>query len=169
MARAGGWSWGLLRRPGSHQGRQGVRRSSSVPSVTESKRRHRRRRAAAVLRVPRARIRDPRQDPGNHARWPRWWTRCGAPAPRGWSGLSIPVPSAPSPSPCAALGAGRAGSQEGEIPFSPSIPELGFSGCKIGPNIFPLKGFTNAFVYMSVLKFVPGINAVYLVLIKIAP
>jgi len=81
--------------------------------VTESKRRHRRRRAAAVLRVPRARIRDPRQDPGNHARWPRWRTRSEAPAPCDWPGLSIPVPSVPRPSPCAELGAGRAAAAPG--------------------------------------------------------
>ena len=54
IARAGCWSWGLIRGPGSQQGREDVRRRSSLPSVTESKRRHRRRRNAAVLRVPRA-------------------------------------------------------------------------------------------------------------------
>jgi hypothetical protein len=95
IARAGCWSWGLLRRPGSHQGIQNLRQRSSVPSVTEIKRRHRRRRAAAVLRMPRERIRDPRQDSGNHARWPRCRTRSEAPVPYEWPGLSIPVPSVP--------------------------------------------------------------------------
>ena len=106
MAGAGCWIWGLLRGPESQQGRQDVRRRASLPSVTGSKRHHRRRRNADVLRVPRVRIRDPRQDPGNHALRPRWRTRFGAPAPRGWSGLSIPVPGAPRLSPCAELGAG---------------------------------------------------------------
>ena len=90
IARAG-WSWGWLRRPGSHQGRQEVGRRSSVPSVTESKRRHRRRRNTAVLRVLWARIATRRQDPGNHARGPRWRTRSWAPASSGWSCPSIPA------------------------------------------------------------------------------
>ena len=62
MARAGCGSWGLLHRPGSHQGRQDGKQRSFVPFLIVNKRRHRRRRDAAVPRVPRARIRHPHQD-----------------------------------------------------------------------------------------------------------
>ena len=59
----------------------------------------------------------PRQDPGNHARWPPWRPCSGAPAPCGWLGLSIPAPSAPITPPCAELRAGwPAPPQESTIP-----------------------------------------------------
>jgi len=62
----------------------------------------------------------PRQDPGNHARWPHRRTRSGAPAPCGWPGLSIPASSAPIPPPCAELRAGLAGAAPG-IHYSSSL------------------------------------------------
>jgi len=70
-------------------------------------------------RAARAQSEDPhpRQDPGNHARWPLWRPRSGAPAPRGWLGLSIPASSAPITPPCAELRAGwPAPTQESTIP-----------------------------------------------------
>jgi len=61
----------------------------------------------------------PHQDPGNHARWPPWRPRSGAPAPCGWLGLSIPASSAPITPPCAELRAGwPAPPQESTIPRS---------------------------------------------------
>ena len=39
-----------------------------------------------------------------------------------------------------------------------AIPELKFSNSKVGPNIWSPISFTNGFGYMSVVKFVPGIN-----------
>ena len=54
---------------------------------------------------------------GNHAGWPPWRTRSGAPVPCGWPGLSIPASSAPIPPPCAELRAGwPAPPQECTIP-----------------------------------------------------
>ena len=86
-----------------------------------------RRRNAAVLRVPKARIRHPRQDPSNHARWPPWRARSGASAPCGWPGLSIPASSAPIPPPCAELRAGwPAPPQKSTIPAL--LKKIGNSG-----------------------------------------
>ena len=118
MARAGCSSWGLLRRPGSHQGRQDGKQRSSVPSLIEGKRRYRRRPNAAVPRVPRAKTRHPHQDPGNHARWPHRRTRSGASAPCGWPGLSIPVFARPYPLPARSGGPGwPAPPQQSTVPF----------------------------------------------------
>jgi len=55
---------------------------------------------------PGQRIASRRQDPGNHARWPRSWTRSERPALSRGSGPSIPPSSAPRPFPCAELLAG---------------------------------------------------------------
>jgi hypothetical protein len=69
----------------------------------------------AVRGPPRGSARAPGS--GNHARWPPWRTRSGAPAPCGWPGLSIPASSAPIPPPCAELRAGwPAPPQESTIP-----------------------------------------------------
>ena len=114
MARAGCWSLGLLRRPGSQQGRQNGNQRSSVPSLIESKRHHHRRRNAAVLRAPKARIRILARIPATTR---PWRPRSGAPAPCGLVGLSIQASSAPITPPCAELRAGwPAPPQESTIP-----------------------------------------------------
>ena len=69
----------------------------------------------------------PRQDPGNHARWPHRRTRSGAPVPCGWPGLSILLLGAPITPPCAELRAGLAGAAPG-IHYSISLQNMWNSG-----------------------------------------
>ena len=44
-------------------------------------------------------------------------------------------------------------------PIIAAIPKMEFSDSEIGPNISSRISFTNGFGYMSVLKFVPGIDS----------
>ena len=69
---------------------------------------------------PGQRIASRRQDPGNHARWPRSWTRSERPALSGGSGPSIPPSSAPRPFPCAELLAGGPWAPPQDPSFGPS-------------------------------------------------
>ena len=79
-------------------------RASGVTAVTVTR---------PCCACPGQRIASRRQDPGNHARWPRWRSRSGAPSPSGGSGPSIPPSNAPRPSPCAELWPGGPGAAPG--------------------------------------------------------